>query len=126
MWALSTCGARPPNEIKKNIHPRNITALCSSLHGGHDLLDRRVRLRGRVVHPAPVGKQPQLSDSIPPIGVLLAAAAAVAAAAVVVVVVLVVVLLAVRSFKPNANVGGGVGGGVGWWYWWYLWCWQER
>ena len=28
MWALSTCGAWPPNEIKKNTHPNNITSLC--------------------------------------------------------------------------------------------------
>ena len=27
MWALSTCGAWPPNEIKKNTHPENVTAL---------------------------------------------------------------------------------------------------
>ena len=27
MWALSTCGAGPPNEIKKNTRPKNITAV---------------------------------------------------------------------------------------------------
>ena len=26
MWALSACGAWPPNDIKKNPHPRNVTA----------------------------------------------------------------------------------------------------
>ena len=32
MWALSTCGAWPPNEIKKNTHPKNVvTALFSGL-----------------------------------------------------------------------------------------------
>ena len=25
MWSLSTCGARPPNEIKKNTHPKEFT-----------------------------------------------------------------------------------------------------
>ena len=38
MWALSTCGAWPPNEIKRDTHPKNITALFAGLDKGPQLL----------------------------------------------------------------------------------------
>ena len=42
MWSLSTCGAWPPNETKKNTHPENIAARFADreeLVDGFALLD---------------------------------------------------------------------------------------
>ena len=51
MWALSTRGARPPNDIKKNTHPKIVTGtalFCKQAHGRRTLGSRpRSGLRWR-------------------------------------------------------------------------------